>query len=141
MENFEDLLNEFISNAEYVNYLSASTYADIRRSNEFYQKEEALSNKIAECFYDRCEEIAVYLKSPNARVRRSTAYLLLGKMEPSRDIAEEAISVLAEYACSSGGDETLNARGFLLAYDKKHGTDSHAYDDVSLLSSLKKKYD
>ena len=140
METFEYYISEFISNAKGVTYEGSSTYAEIRRSNDRFLREEELSLTISESFSDRITDVASYLDDKDARVRRSIAYLLLGKMNPPDEIAKIAIRVLEDYANAARGDETLMARGFLLAYGSKHRTNTRASDDVSLMSTLKKKY-
>lgn len=140
MESFESYIEKFVTNAENVTYEKAATFAEIRRANDFFLRENELSDILAEKFSDRISDIAIYLESEKARVRRSVAYLLLGKMKPSREITERAIRVLEEYACKARGDETLNARGFLLAFTKDHNYETTAANDISLTSSLKKKY-
>lgn len=140
METFETYISEFISNAESVTYERSSTYAEIRRTNDHFVREAELSRLIAESFPEKTEDIAAYLDSESARVRRSVAYLLLGKMESSDETAKRAVAVLEGYATTAKGDETLMARGFLIAYGNRHGITTKAADDVSLMSSLKKRY-
>jgi hypothetical protein len=140
MESFEFYISAFVSNAEGVTYEKAVTYAEIRRVSELFSKEEELSSVLAHSFSDRISEIASYLDDERARVRRSVAYLLLGKMDAPNEIYEKAIHVLEEYALNAKGDETLMARGFLLALESSRGTRTTAADDVSLMSSLKSKY-
>jgi hypothetical protein len=61
-------------------------------------------------------------------------------MDAPNEIYEKAIHVLEEYALNAKDDETLMARGFLLALESSRGTRTTAADDVSLMSSLKSKY-
>lgn len=140
MESFEFYMSEFISNAENVTYEKSSTYAEIRRSNDYFLKEEELSTILSDRFADRVSDIASHLGDENARVRRSVAYLLLGKMKPSDKTIQTAMRTLEEYADNARGDEALMARGFLLAYADKRHMDTSAAVAVSLMSSLRKKY-
>lgn len=140
MESFELYMDEFISNAERVTYEKASTYAEIRKANDCFLREEELAGIISDGFPDRVSDIASHLECENARVRRSVAYLLLGKMDSSDEIVKRAITVLEDYANIAKGDETLMARGFLLAYAKRHRTETGVTEDISLLGSLRKKY-
>ena len=140
MESFEFYISEFVSNADAVTYEKAVTYSEIRRVSELFSKEEELSSVLAHSFSDRISDIASYLDDERVRVRRSVAYLLLGKMDVPDEIYEKAIRVLEEYALNAKGDETLMARGFLLALAESHGAKTTAADDISLMSSLKSKY-